>query len=848
LEENEMKKLMLIVSVIIAASMLLAACQTATPTPAATEVTPVTTEAPAHTGAWVDEVDFTAIADPEPAVAQIQAGAIDIYPVTVDDAQVFASVKADPNLKYVTETGGFDQMMFNTVACTDTTVLNPFNDMQIREAMNWAVDRDFIVQEIMGGLAKPRYTLIDTYVPDYARYAATIGGIISKYAYNLDKAISVVDARMTALGATKDATTGKWMFSGKPVTIIDLVRTEDKRKDIGIYFDGQLEKMGFTVDEQLKTRAEAGPIWQEEKEALVTCNWNAYTAGWISTAISRDEGNMFAQYNMGDIQQLPLFYAYAPDDAYKAIMTKLQTNDFADMAERDALFVQALNDSMTQSWQGVMVVDTISFSPYSSKITVASDLAAGIGGTSLWPFTLQITGQTGGTVKIAQSGILVQPWNPVAGSNWIDDAMPQKGTEDGGVVFDPYTGLARPQRIESATLDAVTGLPIRKTLDWVTLNFVDSITVPGDAWCDWDAKTQTWITCATAHPEGLTAKTKSTVVYPSSLWTTKWHDGSPVTMGDFMLFMILQWDLAKPDSKVYDESLASGLEIFMSHFKGLKITSTDPLTIETYDDLYALDAENSISTWYPSGYVTNIYAFGTAAWHNMGLALLAEEAGETAFSTSKSGAANIEYLSMVSGPSMAILKAHLDTAQAQNYIPYAPTMGQYVTADEATTRYTNLQAWYAAHGHFWLGTGVFYLDKVFPVEGTLVLKRFADYIDPSDKWASLGTPAIAEATVEGPATVTIGQEAAFNATITFQGNPYKNSDLSSVTYIVKDATGAIPLSGDATAVSDGSYTITLSAADTQKLVAGSNTITVAVGSNLVALPTFVSVDFVTVAP
>ena len=826
--------------------MLLAACQTATPTPAATEVTPVTTEAPAHTGAWVDEVDFTAIADPEPAVAQIQAGAIDIYPVTVDDAQVFAGVKADPNLKYVTMTGGFDQMMFNTVACTDTTVLNPFNDMQIREAMNYAVDRDFVVQEILGGLGVPRYTVIDTYVPDYARYAATIGGIITKYAYNLDKAIAVVDERMTALGATKDATTGKWMFSGKPVTIIDLVRSEDKRKDIGIYFDGQLEKLGFTVDEQIKTRKEAGPIWQEEKEALVTCNWHAYTAGWISTAISRDEGNMFAQYNMGDMQQLPLFYAYEPDAAYKAIMTKLQTNDFKDMAERDALFVQALNESMTQSWQGVMVVDTISFSPYSSKITVASDLAAGIGGTALWPFTLQITGQTGGSVKIAQSGVLVQPWNPVAGSNWIDDAMPQKGTEDAGVLFDPYTGLARPQRIESATLDAVKGLPIRKTLDWITLNFVDSIAVPGDAWCDWDAVAQTWITCATAFPAGLTAKTKSTVVYPSSLWTTKWHDGSPVTMGDFMLFMILQWDLAKPDSKVYDESLASGLDIFMSHFKGLKITSTDPLTIETYDDLYALDAENSISAWYPSSYLN--YAFGTAAWHNMGLALLAEAAGETAFSTSKSGAANIEYLSMVSGPSMAILKAHLDTAQAENYIPYAPTMGQYVTADEATTRYTNLQAWYAAHNHFWLGTGVFYLDKVFPVEGTLVLKRFADYIDPSDKWASLGTPAIAEASVEGPATVTIGQEAVFNVTITFQGNPYKNSDLGSVTYIVKDATGAIPFSGDATAVSDGSYTVTLSAADTQLLVAGSNTITVAVGSNLVALPTFVSVDFVTVAP
>ncbi len=119
-------------------------------------------------------------------------------------------------------------------------------------------------------------------------------------------------------------------------------------------------------------------------------------------------------------------------------------------------------------------------------------------------------------------------------------------------MFDPYTGLALPQRAESATLVAEKGLPIVKNLDWVNLEFVDSITVPGECWADWDAVNQKWITVAEKFPEGLTAKTKSTVVYPASLFETKWHDGSSMSVADFVMHMILTFDLGKADSKALD--------------------------------------------------------------------------------------------------------------------------------------------------------------------------------------------------------------------------------------------------------------------------------------------------------
>ncbi len=66
----------------------------------------------------------------------------------------------------------------------------------------------------------------------------------------------------------------------------------------------------------------------------------------------------------------------------------------------------------------------------------------------------------------------------------------------GGLVGDPFTGLAWPQRIATAEVTVQTGLPVSKTLDWVTLKTADKITPPADAWIDWDAKAQKFITVA----------------------------------------------------------------------------------------------------------------------------------------------------------------------------------------------------------------------------------------------------------------------------------------------------------------------------------------------------------------
>ena len=365
---------------------------------------------------------------------------------------------------------------------------------------------------------------------------------------------------------------------------------------------------------------------------------------------------------------------------------------------------------------------------------------------------------------------------------------------------------------------------------------------------DWDAANQKFITAGEKFPDGLTANVKTTVYYPGDLFDkVQWHDGSPLSAADFVMNMIQVFDSAKPESAIYDESTVGGTEGVLSHFKGVKIISTEPLVIETYDDTFSLDAEIIVSnnqvypnpTWWPQ------YAYGEGAWHTIALGYLAEANKELAFSTDKAGALEVEWTSMISGPSLEILKKYLDQASGEGYIPYAATLGEFVSAEEASARYENLDAFYGEHNHFWVNTGAFVLDKVFPVEKTLTLKRNQAYSDMADKWSRFSEPRIATVEVDGAGQVSIGSEAVFDAYVTFKEEPYANADISEVKYLLFNANGDLVASGAAEANGEGQFLVTLGADITSKLEAGSNKLEVIVVSSVVSIPSFASFEFVT---
>jgi peptide/nickel transport system substrate-binding protein len=853
-------RIMTVFGLLVVLSMVLAACgpaQTATtepqkPTQAPqvkpTEVppTPEPTPVPRTTrhGGWLDTVTMVAIS-PDAVVTQLQAGTIDVYASALGRAEDFKSAQA-AGLQYNQVYGGSYELTFNPYGGGDngatfdqsTGKLNPFAVPAIREAMNMLVDRNYIVQEVYGGLASPKFFPINSAFPDYALLADVARKLEAQYAYNPDKANEIITAEMEKLGATKDAN-GKWTFNGEPVTLIFIIRNDGDgtRLPIGDYVSNQLENIGFTVDRQYKTSSEASPIWIRGNPADGL--WHLYTGGWITTAVSRDDGGNFQFYYTPKGLGVPLWQAYKPSPEFDALADKLASNDFSTLAERRDLFAQALELAMKDSVR-VWLVDQKAFSPYRQGISITGDLAGGIQGAQLWGFTARYEGQEGGELKYAMSDLLVEPWNPVGGSNWVYDTAPKRATSDYGLISDPFTGLAWPQRIESASVTVKEGLPVGKTLDWVSLEFVPEIQVPADAWVDWNAETQTFITAGEKYPEGLTALRKSVVTYPSSLFTDyKWHDGSTFSPADFIMWLIMQFDPGKEASPIFDEAVVSNLEFFLSNFKGVRITSTDPFTAEWYTDAYALDAELNVTTLWPE------YGYGNAPWHMIAMGNLAEAAGELAYTADKADAKQVEWMSFIDGPSLEILGKYLDQAESEKYIPYAPTLGQYITPEEAAARYANMKAWYAEHGHYWVNSGPYMLDKVFSVEKTLTLKNNENYIDLADKWARFATPRIAEAEVDGEGRVTIGKEAVFDVFVTFEGQPYPSADIADVKYLLFNANGELAATGVAEAAGEGQYTVTLPADVTSKLPAGSNKLEVVVVSKLVSIPTFAPFEFVT---
>lgn len=787
-------------------------------------------------GAWLDTIVFVEEPSADAAVKRLEVGEIDMYAYQVSNREVVAKVAASPDLDTYQSSGSYNELTFNPAGPElENGTINPFAVPAVREAMNWLMDRNYIVQEVMGGMALPRWLPFNIASSDYARMADVARGLELKYAYDKDKAQEVIGAEMEKLGAT--LVDGKWQYNGAPVTLIVLIRTEDERRGIGDYVANQLEDIGFTVTRDYKTAAEASPIWMRGNPADGL--FHIYTGGWVTTAVPRNLQDNFLFFYTDQGLGVPLWQAYVNTPEFYEVSEKLAYSNFKNMEERTAMMAQALELSMLDSTR-IWLCDRTSLTPKRKEVKVAADLYGGVSGSSIWAYTLQREGEVGGSMSIAMPSILTEPWNPIAGTNWIYDMMLIRGTGETSTVSDPFTGLPLPQRIERAEVVVETGLPVFKTLDWVDLEFADSIEVPADAWADWDAEQQRFLTAAEVYTETQTVVRKSVVYYPADLYDTlKWHDGSNFSFGDILMNMILYFDRAKEASANYDASYVPTFEAEMAYFKGVKILSENPLVIETYSDSYDMDAENCVSTWWP------YYAQGQGSWHAMALGLMADGAGEAAFSADKADELEVEWLSYIAGPTIEILKTHLDEVVVSGAVPYSPTLTEYVDAAEVQSRYTNLAEWYRQRGHFWIGTGPYYLERAFPVEGTVILKRFLDFPDMADKWLRFSEAAIAEVELDGPGRVDIGKEAVYDVFITFNEQPYAVADIDNVKYLVLDATGQVAYVGQAEAVEDGLWKITLSADVTGKLEAGSNQLEVVAVSKLVALPSTDALTFVT---
>lgn len=850
-------RILALFSILLIASLVLGACQSApdaTATEAPSEEAPVTEEATeaapqtTRVGGWLDEIGMKVVGA-DSAITQIAAGDIDIYTSNLSRPQDVEAADA-AGLERSFQYGIYYELTFNPAVAEAGGVeflngtLNPFTNATIRKAMNNLIDRDYINQEVYGGLGTPKFFSFVSAFPDYARHVDVIRGLEAQFAYDPEGANATISAEMEAMGA--EMVDGKWSYNGSPVNIIFLIRTDSDgtRVPVGDYISNQLESIGFTVTRQYGTSSELAALWVSGNapDGL----WHIYTGAWGVGGITRDDAADFQFFDSPDsaygFTTLWQSFEAQIDPEYRALANDLANANYSSLEERKEMVSQALQyaaDSALHVW----LIDGQAFSPWQPNVSVAFDLAAGVDINPLTTYTLRFDDQEGGTLQWGTPDIFVEPANPIGGSNWTYDNQWQLLTRDSAVLLNPHTGIPLPQRLESAEVYAQEGLPIGTTYDWVDLSFVASNEVPADAWIDWNPETETFITVGEAYPDGLTSLIKTVVNYPAELYDRTWHDGSPMTAADFVMPMIMTFATGTEGSPIYDEAAAGGLVAFKGGFKGWRIVSTDPLSIEYYTDVWTQDAEliagAGAATLWPE------YGYGNAGWHAIAVANWAEAEGELAYTPDKAVQAEVEQTNFVGGPSLEVLATYLQRGADEGYVPFAATMGAFVTAEEATARYNNLLDFYGQYGHVWSGVGPYILEQALLVEKTAVLVHNPNFTDLADKWAAFAAPKVATAEIDGSARVTVGEEATFDVLVSFEGAAYPADEISSVSYLLYNAEGALVETGPAELSADGHYVVTLSGESTAALGAGSNKLEVAVVAIPVSIPAFATFDFVT---
>lgn len=770
-------------------------------------------------GSWVDEVDYFVAKEPAKVVSMLEKGDMHLFFREIGDPDIFQKVKASPNLKYKIAYGGSYELTFNPVGPEFTTgELNPFSNKRIREAMNYIVDRDYIVDEIMGGLAVPKWFSLTSALPEYGRLADVIKPLEAKYKYNFTKGKEIIFEEMKKMGATfKD---GKWYYKGKEVVIKFIIRVEDQRRQIGDYVANQLEKLGFKVERMYKTMREAGAIWYASDPAAG--KWHIYTGGWAATGLSRDDSWVFGFFSTKLGLSSPLWQAYKPDPEFFGIAKKLWNNEWKTWEERTELMRKGIEYEIKESFR-VWLVDQVT--PYVSRkeIDVACDLAAGFN-NPIWARTIRFVGKVGGVVKAGSVDVLTDPWNPVAGTNSLYDAIILSAVNDFDTLSNPYTGLPMPNRFVNATVYVEKGIYTKASSDWVKLVFVDKIKVPEDAWYAWNVSAKKLETV----PSGTYTKAKVVVNYGDPIGHVKYHDGSVMSLADWVALWPLGFERVYNGSPLFDESAIEGHKNWRRLWRGMRIISVHPLIIEYYVNYTHQEAE-FIAEW--------AAGWPNIPWHVRTVGIYAEENGMgVAFSSYKADKIGAEWTNYIGGPSLKILNEALNKMISEGYIPFKEWAGKYITREEAIARYNNLKKWYEKHGHFWVASGPFYLDSVNFQAHQAVIKAFRDYTYKADRWSWLSEPPKPESSLSVPDVIIQGFKATFTVNLKYKGKPYPNDRIDFVKYIILDTTGNVVYYGNAEAKEPGTWEISLDSTKTSSLKPGVYKIMTIALSKDVAIP------------
>jgi len=167
---------------------------------------------------YLDKVTFKITADMDAAFIELKSGTIDIFPyLTNDKAQQITD-------KYNIVSGGTNMVQIFAL----NNAVEPFNNPLVREAMNYAVDRDTVITQITEGYGSRLVTGMSPAMGDY--YDTSLDG---SFAYNIEKAKDL----LAQAGYPDGFTTSVTVPSNYVIHVNTAVVLAEQLKKVGITLD-----------------------------------------------------------------------------------------------------------------------------------------------------------------------------------------------------------------------------------------------------------------------------------------------------------------------------------------------------------------------------------------------------------------------------------------------------------------------------------------------------------------------------------------------------------------------------------------------------------------------------------
>ncbi|HXT83597.1 MAG TPA: ABC transporter substrate-binding protein [Verrucomicrobiae bacterium] len=716
------------------------------------------------TGGNLDEIKFLRYSNDNVAYQEVSNGHLDAY-LSHIPLQLINDAKKNPDIRVYNKDGASYGLLLNP--SNNTQTFNPFSIREIRYALNFLIDRNYIVNDILKGFGTLLVEPYGPYSPEYPNVVDVVEPL--KIKYDPQTASNLISESMKKAGAKVDSD-GKWIYNNTPVVIKILIRNDDPvKKAFGDVVASELDQLGFTVVKDYGDLLKANQVVYGSNP--MDLGWNVYTESFISNSFQRYDpgtvGQMYAPW-VGSMPgfQNPSFSQYS-NSTIDNLTKKLIFNNFTSEHERNVLLKKSELLGLEES---IRLFFARSQDPYiaSNKIKgLVNDYSSGIANEmSFINAKKNISNSNSNNNKSLSVGltqIYQGAWNGVDGCKDFYCRIINDPVSDPAFLLNPYTGDPIPFR-NNAT-EIVSNGPYGKML------------VPKDA-IVWNPYTHKWVN------NGNVTKYALSKIQVRPLYSN-WHNGMAMDKFDLLYPFYFQYQWAtdtKNNDRMFDAEYASTTLPSLALIKGLKLN--DDGTFDNYIDLWHFDKKQlplSGSMWASEPWEI------TAATER----LVAD--GKLAYSKTDSNIKQIEQLSMILPSHAELIKQELEKMKQEKYIPMA--LKGLISLDYALKRYNASIKWINMHHNAIIGNGPYYLDSFNPASGTIVLKKFYDSTYPfKEGFFSRfeNTPKLSLGKINVPNIIKIGEPFEFNVTVDIKSDE-THQFKENINYILFDRVGNVIL-------------------------------------------------------